>query len=342
MKANKAIIIGIIAVVFFAFAGCAQKPEPPAAERQEAPEEQTVQPQPPLPESPPAEEPSPVQPPMEESAPAPSPEESSELPHPPAEEPEPVLAPPPAGENVTPPVQQMPSGHFPALAVRPGRTSAQIPAEAEAPASVPQPAPAVPISAQVPSPEEHSISQQDSFEAIDQTLKKMEQANIAFNAPSSMRLNETAVIHLVLGFEKEIDELKQMIQGEGEREGARIRVTCRMKASLTGSNFSIKKITPEMQLLSKSEVTEWRWEVKPASEGRQNLHLTLTAFIDADGKSTPRAIRTFDRMISVEVTFRDRISAFIEENWQWLWATILVPLCGWLWKKMKGGKAKGA
>jgi hypothetical protein len=236
-------------------------------------------------------------------------------------------------------MQAMP---LPALAPRPGRTSAQIPVRTEAPASVPQPEPAVPISAEVPSPEEHSVPQQDSFEAIDQTIKKMEQANIAFNAPPSMRLNETAVIHLVLGFEKEIDELKQMIQGEGEREGARIRVTYRMKASLTGSNFSINKITPEMQLLSRSEVTEWRWEVKPTSEGRQNLHLTLTAFIEAEGKSTPRAIRTFDRVISVEVTLRDRIGAFIEDNWQWLWAAILVPIAGWLWKKMKGGNAKGA
>jgi len=228
--------------------------------------------------------------------------------------------------------------------LHPGRTSAQAPVKvnAQTPASPPEPTDQT--SAQVPPAEEHGVSQQNGFEAIDQALKRMEQANIAFNAPASMMLNETAIIQLVLGFEKEIEELKQMIGGDGEKEGARIRVSCRMKASLSGTNFDINKITPELQLLSKCEVTSWMWEVKPKSEGRQNLHLTLTAFIDADGKSSPRAIRTFDKVIAVEAvkpTWGDRVWVFIGDNWQWLWATLLVPAVGWFWKRMKGGKTKG-
>jgi hypothetical protein len=85
----------------------------------------------------------------------------------------------------------------------------------------------------------------DPFMLIDQIMENMEWGNIAFNAPRSMNLEDTALIQLVLSLAKPIEELKKMIKAEGEREGARIRISNRMEARLSGPNFQITAITPE-------------------------------------------------------------------------------------------------
>jgi hypothetical protein len=178
----------------------------------------------------------------------------------------------------------------------------------------------------------------DPLAAIDQLLEAMEFGNVAFNAPRSMNFQDTAVIQLVLGLATPTDELKQMIEAAGEKEGARIRVSDRMEARLTGPNFAITAITPEIQAVSRTDITEWKWEVKPIIDGHQRLHLTLSALLSVDGASTPRAIRTFDEIIEVEVAWHQRVGSFFAQNWQWLWAAVLIPVAGWLWKRKKASK----
>jgi hypothetical protein len=108
-----------------------------------------------------------------------------------------------------------------------------------------------------------------------------------------------------------------------------------MEARLTGPNFEITAITPEQQALSGANITQWTWEVKPTSEGTHRLHLTLTAIIQVEGDPTSRAIRTFDKEIIVEVTLAQKVGDFVNNNWEWLWATIVVPIAGWVYKKRK-------
>ncbi|MCU0640203.1 MAG: hypothetical protein MUF59_10095 [Candidatus Krumholzibacteria bacterium] len=175
----------------------------------------------------------------------------------------------------------------------------------------------------------------DGVSAIDRILEQMEFSNIAFNMPDTMNLHETAVIKLILSLKTPIDSLRQMIEADGGVDAARIRVTDRMEARLSGPSFAITAITPEVQALSRNNITESKWEVKPCNKGKQNLHLTLSALMSVDGETTMRAIRTFDKVIEIEVTWNQQTVSFIQKNWQWLWAAILIPVAGWLWKKRK-------
>lgn len=170
---------------------------------------------------------------------------------------------------------------------------------------------------------------------VDKLLDKMEFGAIAFNAPSNININDSSQIQLLLSLAETIEELKQSITKEGEKIGASIRVNDRMEARLTGYMFQVTAITPEIQAVSKSHETEWRWEIHPKKEGMHSLHLTLTALLEVDGHSTPRAIRTFDKDIEVTVTKTQKFMNFFKNNWQWLWAAILVPIVGWLWKRKK-------
>ena len=181
---------------------------------------------------------------------------------------------------------------------------------------------------------------EDRLSSIDQILEKLEFGNIAFNAPKTINLRDTAIIQLMLDLKTPVDQLKQMIEAAGEKQGAQIRISDRMEARLSGSNFAITAITPEIQAISRNNITEWKWKVKPSSDGRHYLHLTLSALLSINGASTPRAIRTFDQMIEVEVAWHQRVIPFFEKNWQWLWAAILVPIAGWLWKRRSSSESK--
>jgi hypothetical protein len=170
---------------------------------------------------------------------------------------------------------------------------------------------------------------------VDNLLNEMEFGAIGFNAPSNINIDDSTQIQLILSLANTVEELKKSIAEEGEKIGATIKVSDRMEARLSGYMFQITAITPEIQAVSKLQQTEWKWEIHPKKEGKHKLHLTLTALLEIDGHTTPRAIRTFDKIIEVNVTTTQKISLFFKNNWQWLWAAILVPVAGWLWKRRK-------
>ena len=144
-----------------------------------------------------------------------------------------------------------------------------------------------------------------------------------------MRLGHTAHIQLLLSPAQSIPQLKKKITAIGEKEGTTIRVAALMEARLTGLHFDIEANTAERQPVSNDAPTEWTWDVEPTKTGNQELHLTLTAILTVGGRDQPRTIRTFDKVLTVHVTWYDRVSGFVSDNWKWLWTAILVPAGVW-------------
>jgi len=223
-------------------------------------------------------------------------------------------------------LQEQQEAHKSTKAARAPAAARDAPAKAAGPAA---PAAATP-----------SESRLTPIAAVDRILDSLARANIAFNAPETINLAASAQIQLLLSLEQSIDDLRNALTQPGEKEGAQIRVSDRMEAHLTGQNFQITAITPGEQAITSIGTTEWKWEVKPVTPGRHGLHLTLTALFEVDGKSTRRAIRTFDKTIAVDVTLSQQFSGFVARNWQWLWTALLVPLVVWLVKKRKSRGAR--
>jgi hypothetical protein len=171
---------------------------------------------------------------------------------------------------------------------------------------------------------------------IDKYLNEMAKGNIVFNVPDSiMHINQSNTIQLLLDITRPVEKLESMIKESGELESHQIKISETMEARLSGNGFQILAITPEQQLISARETTEWRWDIKAIEEGRQRLHLTLSAILNIDGSNRIRTIRTFDRIINVRVSLGKRISSLIANNWEWLFTVLLIPLVTWLWKKRK-------
>lgn len=173
-----------------------------------------------------------------------------------------------------------------------------------------------------------SVAPVDRLRNVDDVLANMALGSVAFNAPTEINIQDSRQIHLILSLAETTEALKQAVTAEGEKMGATIRVSDRMEARLTGAMFEITTITPEVQAVSKSQSTEWQWEIQSKAEGQHRLYLTLTALLDVDGHPTPRTIKTFSKAIDVKVTSSQKIGDFFINHWQWLWAAILVPVAG--------------
>ena len=236
----------------------------------------------------------------------------------------PAPAPAPAAAQAPPPA---PAASEASAGMEAAASAAAAAAEAAASASAA--AAAAAAAAAVAS----TAAKDDPYTAIDRAIAGLSTANIAFTSPGTINLRDTAQIELLLSLKRTTSQLTSDLSTPGERQAFPIKASTRMEARLTGTQFQITSITPEEQAIGSLDTAQWKWEIKPLTTGRQSLHLTLTAFIDVNGSATRKAIRTFDRQIEVKVDVEDSIVEFLRKNWQWLWATILVPIAGWLWKR---------
>lgn len=179
----------------------------------------------------------------------------------------------------------------------------------------------------------------DSINPFDTIFDKFEKAQIAFQAPHVMGYDEIKQVRLLLSEVLPVSQLEQILQtnvvGTNSIKAANI-----MEAHLVGDDFSISPITPETQAISRHETTEWKWDIKPKDFGGLTLHLSLNAEVKIEGDTQTRSIKTFDETIYVGVVHYRSIKAFCQNNWQWLWTTILVPVVAWLWHKKNKSKKK--
>lgn len=183
------------------------------------------------------------------------------------------------------------------------------------------------------------------FTAVDRALASLPEGNIAFNAPQTMVLGQSYPIYLLLSPQASVQNLRQELQqqlaGAQNLQGAAIQITPEMEARLTGENFSITAEGSERQLVTGEGETRWNWDVTPRRVGTGELHLTLSVFLNVNGGAVPRSIHTFDRQITVSVTWGQRFSDFFGGHWEWILVVIILPVAKWLWdkrRKQKGGR----
>lgn len=173
---------------------------------------------------------------------------------------------------------------------------------------------------------------------IDRILKSLDVGNIAFNTPESMSLNEAKKVELLLSTSLSEEALKQEVEKhkvEGNIQSGQIKISDEMEAILTGDGFQITNVLSPRRPISKTNETEWKWDVRALKEGKLRLHLTLNAFVTIGGNPQPYPIRTFDKEYIVVVTPVDKVVSFAKNNWQWLWTTIVLPVGAWLWKRKR-------
>jgi hypothetical protein len=175
-----------------------------------------------------------------------------------------------------------------------------------------------------------SATARNVLQSVDSAVKALPFAHVAFNVPESLHLRNVTEIELVLSPTRSVRQLQKSVSAVGRKEGATIKVAPLMEAHLTGLGFKIESTTPARQPISSQGVTKWSWDIEATDTGTQHLHLTLDAIIRVQGENTLWPVRTFDRTLTIRVTWYDQVSSLVSTNWQWAWGAILAPLAALL------------
>ena len=204
--------------------------------------------------------------------------------------------------------------------------------------------PAPTSTATAPVPPVPPVPPSTSF-PVDDFLAQLLPGNMAFRRPPAMLRGETKIVSLVVSQTLSIPELKETIQAKGDVVGGHtIKIAPMMQAHLTGGAFEITLITAEVQPISRTETTEWKWEIRPKEFGKLRLHLAVNALVMVGDTERSRTLRTFEETVDVNVSWTQSALAFLAEHVEWLvqglGALVLVPLFGWLikrWRKRATG-----
>ena len=169
----------------------------------------------------------------------------------------------------------------------------------------------------------------------------MNDAATAYSVPKSMILEETELVNLLIDLKKSKQELVKMLIEEKKKKGLKIsnfqfesdelKASSKMRATLKGSHFDIEEISESTQVMTLNDVSEWKWQIKATKEGRQSLHLSISAIFEINGKEERKTFRTYDRII--EVLVGNKCKFFLLNNWYWITAiitTITAIFTAWL------------
>lgn len=165
---------------------------------------------------------------------------------------------------------------------------------------------------------------------LDSVLQALDRGNIAYNPPGVLRVGSRAVVRLVLS---PGEAPAVLVDGDTAmvRRRADVPVAERMEAVLAGSAFEITPLGSAVQAVSAVTPTEWSWEVVAREAGEaQPLTLTMSLLLEVAGSDSRRRVTAVTDHVVVSVPWNRRVAGFFGQNWQWLWATLLVPGAAWL------------
>lgn len=181
---------------------------------------------------------------------------------------------------------------------------------------------------------------------VDDTLAELHRGAfeiIPQDLGEEMKVEDTRTVRLLLSLVtrerfKSLRKDLEKIDEVSETQQGCVGLSDRMRAALDGTKFKIESHTEEVQLLAAEQSTTWQWTVTATEKGRSPLYLNLhQEIVPAGGEPSYRPVTPplYQAEVTIVATFSQRASNFLSQNWQWLWAAILVPVAGWVWTKYR-------
>lgn len=145
--------------------------------------------------------------------------------------------------------------------------------------------------------------------ATDAFIESLKTVPLAHETPASAEYKRAFDVTLAIDSTGD-DTAADALSGRGNVRESEVLVSERVEARLSGANFAIVAMSPEIQTLSPLTENTWRWSVTPLTAGSHDLVFEVFA-IDEDSVVP---LRTFRDTVTVKVSGLNHAVAFADQT----------------------------
>lgn len=168
------------------------------------------------------------------------------------------------------------------------------------------------------------------------------QGEILYTVPEEMEVGKVYRVELSVTVSVEQSEVLTEVRTFSANPETVVRDTIqlgdRMRAEIidpygqSDPRFSITPLgkSEKPVSLAADKFTLWQWDVVPLQGGQHPLRLKVVIVADGDDIDF---IPAYDKEVNVSITFGRAVAMFVENNWQWLISTLLLPMFIWWYRK---------
>ena len=176
--------------------------------------------------------------------------------------------------------------------------------------------------------------------ALESEVRNLQKGKLAFDVPPTMTQGkqERAEVRIARGDNKGAEQnLKDKMRTTAQVEDIEVASFMIVKLhDADGSTFEITPLTEDRQSVAGDVYSKWAWIVTPLRSGQQTLYLSVgTRFKLPNSNEETRFVPIYEKKISVQVDRIYETKHFLSGNWQWLTATLVIPLIGFIWHRRK-------
>jgi len=164
-------------------------------------------------------------------------------------------------------------------------------------------------------------------------LEQLYNAAFGYFVPTQANIDELIEAKLIINPNSTESEITEQL-GEASQSGS-IEITRVVEARLETHDFYIRNVTPTRQVVFNNSDTVWIWDLRAKEAGSKTVRITIDAILTVEGERVERHIESYTGVINIDVTPKQRILTWVENNWKWAWGAIFVPLGIYLWKRRK-------
>lgn len=174
-----------------------------------------------------------------------------------------------------------------------------------------------------------------SLQFADEIVSQLERGKLTLSIPTTMKYGESANVELVLTSILPSNKSDTELAKDLSPDSLLVKVSNRMIAEIAGTGLEIQELTSGEQVVTSLNSTTWKWSVTPTHHGTARVNVGLFAYVDINGFNSPYATQSLERDIDISINPLRLITAFVQNNWKWLWTSVLAPVAAYYWRKSR-------
>ena len=171
-----------------------------------------------------------------------------------------------------------------------------------------------------------------------------ERASLACSIQEQVNFPKRVKSQLIVDIGPLPQVLAQNLSVKGTVTQAQFNTTRVITAKIMAPDFKIVTSSDEEQAIIDGQPAIWDWDLEPKEVGSFDVKLLVSARVQVNGKERATLVKTFEKVVKVEITQDQIIKNWLDKHWenlaQWLWTSAIVPLALYWWHYRRRRRSK--